>query len=310
MENDYVNDLSLFNESKEEAVAQKKIDIKILIIGALFGSVLTFIITVTLLYIGVNNSEWGKMYVKQNEIQNCIEQYYLYDEEVKTISDSVCAAMVNALKDDYSMYYTEEQYYNIMNRFDETDTMDYYMLEGTTYGYLKIHSFSNQSVEEFKKALLWLQEMNAEAFVIDLRGNSGGIIESTIGCLDCLLPEQEILKVIYANNREEIISSDETGFVLPCVVLIDETTISAAEVFAGVLKKSGYACLMGRSTYGKGVMQKYVPLRDNSALRLTYAEYVFCDGTKNNFGITPNQPVEKMDNIIDSAINYLKMRSK
>lgn len=145
MENDYVNDLSLFNESKEEAVAQKKIDIKILIIGALFGSVLTFIITVTLLYIGVNNSEWGKMYVKQNEIQNCIEQYYLYDEEVKTISDSVCAAMVNALKDDYSMYYTEEQYYNIMNRFDETDTMDYYMLEGTTYGYLKIHSFSNQS---------------------------------------------------------------------------------------------------------------------------------------------------------------------
>ena len=99
-------------------------------------------------------------------------------------------------------------------------------------------------MEEFKKALLWLQEMNAEAFVIDLRGNSGGIIESTIGCLDCLLPEQEILKVIYANNREEIISSDETGFVLPCVVLIDETTISAAEVFAGVLKKSGYACLM------------------------------------------------------------------
>lgn len=219
--------------------------------------------------------------------------------------DLACAAMMNALNDEYSEYYTAEQYNFILSYFNKTKTLNYYMVEGTLYGYIKIHAFSNQSSEEFKEALAWLRKMQAEAFVIDLRGNAGGIVDSAIECLDYLLPEQELVKIVYAHNEEQTIFSDKTDFNLPCVILIDENTISAAELFAGVLKEAGYAYLIGHNTYGKGVMQKYVRLSDNSALRITYAEYVFRNGTKNNNGIAPDKLIVDTENVMNDVIIYL-----
>lgn len=157
-------------------------------------------------------------------------------------------------------------------------------------GYIQITSFNEMTVEQFKTAVDTMCEAGAEALVFDLRGNGGGTVNSVCEMLDYILPEGPVLKVDYKDkNRNEVYISDKSEIDMPMAVLTDGNTASASEIFTQSLRDYGKAIIVGRKTYGKGVVQRTFTLSDGSLAAFTIARYY----TKNGYcpeenGIVPD----------------------
>jgi carboxyl-terminal processing protease len=151
----------------------------------------------------------------------------------------------------------------------------YYMLDSTT-GYIKLNKFSTETYKEFMNALLSLKKLHMQKLVLDLRGNGGGVLDEATEIADELLPGDKLItyteglhtpKKEYRCRRE---GQFETGKV---VVLADEGSASASEVLMGALQDWDRATIIGRRSFGKGLVQEQYDLSDHSALRLTVARY-------------------------------------
>ena len=152
-----------------------------------------------------------------------------------------------------------------------------YMLDNKT-GYIKVNRFSATTYEEFMKNLERLiGEENMEDLVIDLRHNPGGYLQQATNILSQLFREKNMLLVYTegrAVHRNEYESTGRSFFdVDDIVVLIDEGSASASEILAGALQDHDRAYIVGRRSFGKGLVQEQYQLRDGSALRLTVARY-------------------------------------
>ncbi len=151
----------------------------------------------------------------------------------------------------------------------------YYMMDATT-GYIKINKFSEQTYKEFMRAMETLKEQGLQKLLLDLRGNGGGLMGEAVAIADEFLSGDKL--VVYtegtnANKREYRCRKEgvfETG---PVAVLVDELTASASEVVAGALQDWDRAEIVGRRTFGKGLVQEQYSLSDGSAIRLTVARY-------------------------------------
>lgn len=157
-------------------------------------------------------------------------------------------------------------------------------------GYLGITEFAETTAEQFSQALEELNSQGIVALIVDLRGNPGGTLDGVCDVLDQVLPEGLI---VYTEdkygNRNEYRSSEDTCLKLPLAVLINENSASAAEIFAGAVKDHGYGTLIGKKTFGKGIVQRIVPLKDGSALKVTTASYYTPAGNNiHGVGITPD----------------------
>lgn len=141
-------------------------------------------------------------------------------------------------------------------------------------GYIQITSFNEKTVEQFKTAIDTMIEAGAEALVFDLRGNGGGTVTSVCAMLDYILPEGLVLKVDYKDkNYNEVYMSDKSEIDIPMAVLTDGNTASASELFTQSLRDYGKAIVVGRKTYGKGVVQRTFTLSDGSLAVFTVARY-------------------------------------
>lgn len=151
-----------------------------------------------------------------------------------------------------------------------------YMIAPKT-GYLKVSKFGMNTYDEFLTALALLQGQGAEQYIIDLRGNSGGFMDQAILMAnEFLLPEQLIVFTKGRDPRENTqVWSDNNGSFhdAQVVVLIDEYTASASEIMAGALQDNDRGLVVGRRSFGKGLVQKQTYFPDSSALRLTIARY-------------------------------------
>ncbi len=153
-----------------------------------------------------------------------------------------------------------------------------YMLDATT-GYIHIARFSNRTYEEFMSALdSLIEKHNMKDLVIDLRDNPGGYLVAATRILDQLFDKKELL--VYtegrASGRKEYNSKGQSyykGRIGQIVVLINENSASASEIMAAALQDHDRAILVGRRTFGKGLVQEPFNLSDGSALRLTIARY-------------------------------------
>lgn len=149
--------------------------------------------------------------------------------------------------------------------------------ESNKIGYLKVTKFGRNTYEEFFMALSQLAEEGAESFVIDLRGNSGGYLDQVILMANEFLPEGRI--IVSTNGKQEenrsIAMSDGNGHFrnFPVAVLIDEYSASASEIFAGAIQDNDRGHVIGRRSFGKGLVQHQIELPDSSAIRLTVARY-------------------------------------
>ena len=160
--------------------------------------------------------------------------------------------------------------------------------------YIQITSFNEASVDQFVEAIDTAEKDKAKGIIFDLRGNGGGTLTSVYHMLDYLIPEGLAIEVRYKNKEDcQTYLSDANDVDLPMVVLTDENTASASELFTQGLKDYEKAVSIGRKTYGKGVVQRTFTLSDGSLVKFTVAKYYTANGTcLDGIGIEPDYPVE------------------
>jgi carboxyl-terminal processing protease len=150
-----------------------------------------------------------------------------------------------------------------------------YMINEKT-GYIKVHTFSRNTYSEFMQAANKLKALGMKQLVVDLRGNGGGIMESAIRMADEFLAPGKLIVYTQGNNRRkrEYRASGQTFLKnVDVAVLTDEWSASASEIFAGALQDNDKGIIVGRRTFGKGLVQEPFYFKDGSELRLTVARY-------------------------------------
>lgn len=150
-----------------------------------------------------------------------------------------------------------------------------YMLDDGI-GYIRVKSFAETTYSEFLAALARLNHGKFRGLVIDLRGNLGGYMDPAVKMANEFLPKNRL--IVYTEGRKsprEEYRSDGRGVYqsLPLVVLVDEVSASASEIFAGAIQDNDRGMIVGRRTFGKGLVQVPIEFRDGSMLRLTKARY-------------------------------------
>lgn len=151
-----------------------------------------------------------------------------------------------------------------------------YMLDDKT-GYIKIAQFGKNTYDEFFAALSKLKKDGASRYIVDLRGNPGGYMEMAVLMVNEFLEQGEL--IVYTKGRKErediqVWSDDQGSFHdAQVAVLIDEYSASASEIMAGALQDNDRGLVVGRRSFGKGLVQKQIYLPDSSAIRLTIARY-------------------------------------
>ena len=155
-------------------------------------------------------------------------------------------------------------------------TIDTYAMLDKTTGYIKINSFGDKTYEELIVALAELRNEGSRNLIIDLRGNGGGYMEAAINIANEFLPKKRM--IVYTEGRKseraEYVSDGRGDYQgTPLVVLVDETSASASEIFAAAIQDNDRGTIMGRRTFGKGLVQEPIQFPDGSLLKLTIARY-------------------------------------
>ena len=170
-------------------------------------------------------------------------------------------------------------------------------------GYIQIISFmSGTTPNEFMEALE--NTKNTDALILDLRGNTGGLLDNAVFIADMFIQDGTIVDIIYRNGYKKSIKAQDERFPLnkPVVILVNGASASASEILSGALKDYHKATLVGRKTFGKGLVQKVIPLPNQTGLNVTIARYLTPNGTDiNKLGIKPDIEVDnEFDFFIDS----------
>ena len=184
----------------------------------------------------------------------------------------------------------------------EVSHIDAKMLENNI-AYIQVLDFDGGTAKEFKENYENLKEQGATSLIIDIRGNGGGVVDEAIDMLEMICDKNSTLFIeTDKNGNEEIIKSKENPIIdMPIVVLVNENSASASEIFAGALKDNGKATIIGTKTFGKGVIQTLLRLSDGSGLKMTTEEYCTPNRSKiNKIGIEPNI-IEELPEDIDEV---------
>ncbi len=150
-----------------------------------------------------------------------------------------------------------------------------YMIDETT-GFVKVNRFAEKTYDEFINAISKLNKAGAEKFIVDLRGNPGGYLMAVVSMVNEFLPEGKLIVYTEGNSQpRKTYSATKSGIALDkdVIVLIDEYSASASEIFAGAIQDNDRGIVVGRRSFGKGLVQEQIPFNDGSALRLTVARY-------------------------------------
>jgi carboxyl-terminal processing protease len=155
-------------------------------------------------------------------------------------------------------------------------SVDIAIMVDATVGYIKINRFAETTYDEFLKGLTQLKAEGAKEVILDLRENGGGYLESAVAIADEFLKKNEL--IVKTKNKKETIQNTlatdkgifENGKV---TILINENSASASEILAGAIQDNDRGTIIGRRSFGKGLVQREMPLGDGSAIRLTVARY-------------------------------------
>ncbi len=181
-------------------------------------------------------------------------------------------------------------------------------------GYVAISEFDENTAGQFERELGKLKKQKVKGIIFDLRYNPGGMYDIVCQIVDDILPKGTIVftKDKYGNREEE--KSDASCLKLPMVVLQNEGSASASEIFAGAVQDFKAGTIVGTQSYGKGVVQNTYPFSDGTALKLTIKKYYTPSGRNiNGKGITPDVKVEndgKTDKQLNTAKDILRKKIK
>jgi len=150
-----------------------------------------------------------------------------------------------------------------------------YMIDPTT-GYIKVSRFGEQTYEEFMEGMKVLDQQGMKNVIVDLRGNPGGYLNSVIKMVNEFLDKGELIVYTQGNSQaRKTFQADSRGAYRDkgIIVLVDDFSASASEIFAGAIQDNDRGWIIGRRSFGKGLVQEQIPFNDGSAVRLTVARY-------------------------------------
>lgn len=172
-------------------------------------------------------------------------------------------------------------------------------------GYIQVTRFTDRAAEEVRTALAELREQGATAFVLDLRNNGGGLVDTAVDVAGEFLDGGVVLYETRRGQPEDTYRARAGGAATdaPLVVLVNEASASASEIVAGALQDRGRAQLVGAQTFGKGSVQRILPMSDGSSLHVTVAEWYTPDRHRiQDAGLTPDIVVESDTDAEDAAL--------
>ena len=391
------------------------------VIGFILGIMTSFVLVYVGFAFAFNNGNVLSLFLKRNNkldykkieektsvLQNIIDRYFLFDEDMTKVEDGIYAGMMNGLGDPYTVYYTKEEYkalnedtegkysgigavvsqnpntkiITIVKIFDNSPANDAGLQvgdiidkidgeevagtdmdilvktkirgeEGTSFkmtvlrgddrkeveldlirrsievetvagkmldnniGYIAVSQFDAVTSEQFKSNIESLQSQGMTKLIVDLRGNPGGLLDQVVDMLDYILPDGLVL---YTEDkygkREEYYSDGSHELKIPMVVLVNENSASASEVFTATFRDFEWGTVVGKTTFGKGIEQNVLPLGDGTAVKITKQHYYPPSGYDlHKVGIKPDLEVDlnegakigtDSDNQLSAAIDILK----
>ncbi len=163
-------------------------------------------------------------------------------------------------------------------------------------GYVRLVEFQERTPQDLRKALAKLKKSGMEAFILDLRNNPGGLLDVSVHVSDSFLKkDQTIVSTRGRNKEQEVVyrSRIDSDTSYPMIVMVNGGSASASEIVAGAIQDNKRGIILGTKSFGKGSVQTVIPLKDNSALRLTTAKYFTPSGRAiRDEGIIPDVVVE------------------
>ncbi|MCX5665688.1 MAG: S41 family peptidase [Candidatus Omnitrophica bacterium] len=171
------------------------------------------------------------------------------------------------------------------------------LIEGKI-GYIRLVEFQEKCARELEAALKKLEGEGMDSLVLDLRNNPGGLLDSAIDVSEKFIPKDEIIVSTKSRSPDQNAVYRSKGVLThpgyPLIVLVNEGSASAAEIVAGAIQDNKRGVILGTKTFGKGSIQTVIPLKDNSALRLTTASYLTPSGRSiSNQGVVPDVIVDR-----------------
>ncbi len=193
--------------------------------------------------------------------------------------------------------------YTLTRQKIEIPTIEYKMLDNKI-GYITITEFDEITVDQFVEAVDQLEAGGMKGLIVDVRNNPGGLLSSVVKILDRILPPE---LVVYtedkAGNREDEKAVDKKKVSVPMAVLMNGQSASASEIFAGALQDYKVATLVGTTSFGKGIVQKVIPLSDGTAVKLTISKYYTPNGRNiHGTGIKPDVEVKLSDDLMKKVV--------
>lgn len=174
-------------------------------------------------------------------------------------------------------------------------------------GYIGITMFDEETGKDFVKALNELTKEGVKGIILDMRGNPGGVVDAAVEIGDAILPTSTF--VTLKDNKGEIVQDyklDDKYNDIKMVVLVNEGSASASEILSGAIRDLDRAKIIGKTTYGKGVVQNVISLPEGDGLKLTTSEYFTPKGKSiNKIGIKPDIEIELPENIKGIGIDYM-----
>ncbi|MBS4881662.1 MAG: S41 family peptidase [Peptoniphilus harei] len=179
-------------------------------------------------------------------------------------------------------------------------------------GYIGITMFDEETGKDFVKALNELTKEGVKGIILDMRGNPGGVVDAAVEIGDAILPKSTF--VTLKDNKGEIVQDyklDDKYNDIKMVVLVNEGSASASEILSGAIRDLDRAKIIGKTTYGKGVVQNVISLPEGDGLKLTTSEYFTPKGKSiNKIGIKPDIEIELPENIKGIGIDYMDTDSQ
>lgn len=173
-------------------------------------------------------------------------------------------------------------------------------------GYIELSTFVENTPEDFNKELEKLKKQNMKALILDLRNNGGGLVDKCCEIADTLIGKGTI---VYTENRDgerKTEVSDENKLGLPIVVLTNENTASSSEILTGAILGNKAGISVGTKTFGKGIVQSVITLKDGTGYKLTTEQYFTPDGkTIHKKGIKPTIEEKDEEKQLQRAIDYI-----
>lgn len=174
-------------------------------------------------------------------------------------------------------------------------------------GYIRITSFDELTYKDFKKEMDSLTKQNISGLILDLRYNPGGLLDVCVDITDEFLDEGVIVYTETRKGERYYENSTKKHTDIPLVVLVNEGSASASEIFAGAIKDRDRGILIGNKTFGKGVVQRIKQMSDGSGFKLTTSEYFTPNGTNiHGIGIEPDIVVDLPEDVEEIGVDNLE----